>query len=290
VNLTGIRHRRRLALVAAVGVAAGLLLLLSPRHRDLYFGTAQRATTPVKEVATGVASGVRMAMSGLPAAIGPVVFAPGRTLAPGPDGRVRVPATTAAPLPRLPAEGVPKGWELHEFIGRADVRLIRGPEGLALLLRADRTSFALYRDLIVDLAMLPRLSWKWRVTRLPTRGDVRQRTSDDQAAQVYVIIPRWPSPRTTSDVIGYIWDSTAPVGTTAVSPHAANVRVIVVESGPARLGAWQHYERDVAADFVRLFGREPGRVGGVAVMIDANDTASSAEAAIGALTFSPPPA
>ena len=35
---------------------------------------------------------------------------------------------------------------------------------------------------------------------------------NDQAAQVYVIFPRWPS-LATSDVIGYVWDTQAPIGT-----------------------------------------------------------------------------
>jgi hypothetical protein len=288
--------RRRVLAIVGLGVlvVAAALMLLSPRHREFYFGTARRASTPVKQVATdvasGVASGVRIAMTGPPAEIKPVAISTrGRTLAMDPDGRLRVPITTEAPLPRLPADGVPKGWELREFTGRADVQMIRAPQGLAVLLKADRTSFALYRDVIVDLDVLPRLSWTWRVTKLPLRGDVRQKASDDQAAQVYVIFPRWPSPRATSDVIGYVWDSTAPVGTTIVSPHASNVRVVVVESGPGQLNSWQRQERDVAADFAGLFGRRPSRVGGVAVMIDANDTASTAEAAIGHLTFSRTP-
>jgi hypothetical protein len=202
--------RRRVLAIVGLGVlvVAAALMLLSPRHREFYFGTARRASTPVKQVATdvasGVASGVRIAMTGPPAEIKPVaVSTRGRTLAMDPDGRLRVPITTETPLPRLPADGVPKGWELREFTGRADVQMIRAPQGLAVLLKADRTSFALYRDVIVDLDVLPRLSWTWRVTKLPLRGDVRQKASDDQAAQVYVIFPRWPSPRATSDVIGY---------------------------------------------------------------------------------------
>jgi len=281
------RPRRVAILVALVLAVAAVLTLLSPRHRAFYFGTARRASTPVTQAATSVAAGMRIAITGPAAGITPVAVSErGRTLAVGPDGRLRVPLATESPLPRLPLDAVPEGWEVREFAGRADVRMIRAPQGVAMLLRADRTSFALFRDVIVDLDLLPRLSWTWRVTKLPVRGDVRQKARDDQAAQVYVIFPRWPSPRATSDVIGYVWDSTAPVGTSVASPHAPNVRVIVVASGSAQLNVWQRHERDVAADFASLFGRRPSRVGGVAVMIDANDTASVAEAAIADLTFS----
>ena len=88
------------------------------------------------------------------------------------------------------------------------------------------------------------------------------------------------------DGIGYVGDSHAPVGTRVRSPKADNVRIVVVESGPARLGAWQAYERDVAADYAELFGRRPPRVGMVAVMIDSDDTRGRAEALLGDLVFS----
>ena len=189
------------------------------------------------------------------------------------------------PPPRIPIEGVPSGWQLREFSGRAEVELVRGERALAFRLRSSRTSFALYRDMVVSLDEFPTLAWSWKVAQLPAGGDVRERLRDDQAAQIYVVFPRWPSARTRSDVIGYVWDTTAPVGTTVTSPKASNVKIIVVESGPAHRGAWQRQRRNVAADYQTLFGRQPPRVGAIAVMIDANDTGSSAEATIGDLMF-----
>jgi hypothetical protein len=197
---------------------------------------------------------------------------------------LRIPISDEPPF-RLPALGVPAGWELREFAGRAEVELVRGAHGLAVHLRADRASFALYRDLVVGLDEFPALGWSWMVARLPSGGDVRQAARDDQAAQVYVIFPRWPSPRSQSDVIGYVWDTTAPVGTTLTSAKAANVRIMVVESGQGRLGTWRRQWRNVAADYRTLFGRSAPRVGAIAVMIDSNDTASGAEATIGNLMF-----
>src|SRR5207245_3162333 len=98
------------------------------------------------------------------------------------------------------------------------------------------------------------------------------------AAQVYVIFPRWPSPRTKSDVVGYIWDSRAPVGTRLKSPRADNVRIVVVESGGARLNEWRAYERNVAADYAALFGRQPPRAGKLASMVDSKDPRGGREA------------
>ncbi|MBI2159258.1 MAG: DUF3047 domain-containing protein [Candidatus Rokubacteria bacterium] len=181
---------------------------------------------------------------------------------------------------------MPPGWELKEFAGRAAIELVRGDPGLAIRLRSAQASFALYRDVIVDLREFPVLAWQWRVARLPAAGDVRELAADDQAAQVYVIFPRWPAPLVNSEVIGYVWDSQAPVGTRLASLKAPNVRIIVVESGASRLDAWQPQERNVAEDYLALFGRQPPRVGQVALMIDANDTRSDAEALFAEIAFS----
>ena len=153
------------------------------------------------------------------------------------------------------AERLPPAWALKEFAGergRADPR--RRPPGVPP--GSDKSSFALHRDVVLDLRRSPVLTWTWKVARLP-RGDVRDPHRDDQAAQVYVLFPRWPSPRTTSDVHRLRLGFSGARRHDAGPPAGPNVRIIVVESGPARLGTWVREERDVAADYRALFGREP---------------------------------
>jgi hypothetical protein len=254
-------------LVLAAGVG---ILLASPRQRALYFGEPPASAAP-PPAAVVAAVGGGPAVSSLDAA-----------------GRLRVRIADREPS-RLPAEGVPPGWAVKEFTGRAAVEVVRADGRLAARLRSERTSFALHRDVVVELRELPYLSWSWKVAKLPAGGDVREAARDDQAAQVYVIFPRWPSPRTSSDVIGYVWDSRAPVGTRLKHPRAGNVGIVVVESGPGRLNEWRTYERNVAADYAALFGRQPSRVGKVAVMVDTNDTRGEADVLFGDLIFSRTP-
>jgi hypothetical protein len=163
-----------------------------------------------------------------------------------------------------------------------------GDPSVELVRRSAGNSFALHRDLVLDLDRYPLLSWAWNVSRLPAGGDVRVPGRDDQAAGVYVVFPRWPSPRTSSDVIGYVWDTGAPVGTRLPHPKAPNVRIIVVESGSQRLGEWLRQQRNVAEDYRALFGRQPPRAGTVGLAIDSNDTQSEAEALFGELAFARP--
>ena len=203
---------------------------------------------------------------------------------PDAEGRIRVRVSDRVP-PRLPAEGIPAGWTAREFVGQASVELVRDEARLAVRLKSERSSFALYRDVVVDLNEFPFLTWAWKVVRMPADGDVRERAVDDQAAQVYVIFPRWPAPLQNSDVVGYVWDSRAPVGTQVTSTQAANVKIIVVASGRGQADTWRVEQRDVAKDYAALFGRPAPRVGQVALMIDTNDTKEAAEALIGDLIF-----
>jgi hypothetical protein len=266
--------------LAAVLIVGAFVVLANPRHRAFYFG---EPISRVLQRATGSRPALTLTepqRSGL----GTSAVRRGRW---GPDaeGRLRIPLADPVPW-RLPAEGVPPGWEVKEFSGRATVGLERSEGRLALRLRSEQASFALLREVVVDLRELPYLSWWWKVVRLPAEGDVREPGTDDQAAQVYVVFPRWPSPRTNSEVIGYVWDSRAPVGTRLASRKAENVRIVVAESGTAHRDVWQRQQQNVLEDYVALFGREPPRVGHIALMIDSNDTRSVAESLIADLTFS----
>jgi hypothetical protein len=74
----------------------------------------------------------------------------------------------------------------------------------------------------------------------------------------------------------YVWDNRAATESVIHGPRTDRIRKIVLESGPGQCGRWLHYERDLAADFRRAFGEEPGRLVGVGLMTDADNTASRA--------------
>ena len=65
-----------------------------------------------------------------------------------------------------------------------------------------------------------------------------------------------------SQIIGYIWDSTAPVGSIFKSKKSGTVTYVVVRSGPQDLGKWVTERRNVREDFKRIYGEEPEDPGG----------------------------
>lgn len=280
--------RLRLALLACAALAVVGVLLSSPRHRQLYSRLVAPPSAPVPDAppplpdrtpgqtpppSPGTADG--LSTKSAPATATPRA---------GAADRVVVKVADTVP-PTLPSPDLPSGWTLKEFVGPARVEVVREDSSLAFRLVSEGSSFALSRDVVLDVKLFPILRWRWKVVKLPTGGDARERARDDQAAQVYLVFPRWPSPRTNSDVIGYVWDTHAPPGAKLTSPQSANVKVVVLQSGGERMGQWVEEERNIYRDYVELFNREPPRVGKVALMVDSNDTQSQAEAFVEDLLF-----
>jgi hypothetical protein len=120
----------------------------------------------------------------------------------------------------------------------------------------------------------PFLSWRWRVEQLPTGADESVKRGNDSAAGVYVLFDSRVLPR----VIKYVWSSSLPVSTRLKSPHYRRARIIVLQSGPATDGAWYQETVNIYQDYKELFGGEPGKVEGIAVLTDSDNTQTQAEA------------
>jgi hypothetical protein len=183
------------------------------------------------------------------------------------------------------SSGPPAGWELKEWKGAAKFDVVDTEAGKTIHLRSSSTSSALYREIKFDIREYPYISWRWKVVTIPQGADVRKKSTDDQAAQVYVIFPKFPA-LVNSKLVGYIWDTGAPAGSIVTSTKTSNTRYIVIKSGKTGLGEWFTEKRNVYEDYRKLFGEEPPMVGRVSVMIDSDDTKSAAESYIGDIYFS----
>ncbi|CAG1064586.1 hypothetical protein BAC1_00147 [uncultured bacterium] len=182
-------------------------------------------------------------------------------------------------------ESAPRGWKVKEWKGKADINVVKTHFGNAVHMKSSNTSSAIYSEVDFDIKEFPFLNWRWKVTKLPKGADVRKKKADDQAAQVYVVFPRWPE-TVNSRLVGYIWDSSAPAGHTFHSTKSKNTRYVVLRSGQAGLGDWFQEKRNVYDDYRALFKEEPPKAGSVSIMIDSDDTDSSAESFIGDIYFS----
>ena len=74
----------------------------------------------------------------------------------------------------------------------------------------------------------------------------------------------------------YSWSRVSQPGEVVVNERADRIRKIVVDSGPGELRRWRDHKRDLAADFRRAFGEEPGALTSMAVMTDSDNSRASA--------------
>jgi hypothetical protein len=176
---------------------------------------------------------------------------------------------------RLPAD-----WQIKVNHGKPDVSVCGNGDNSCVHLKSVKSSFGLERHVDIDPRQTPFVTWNWKVAQLPSGGDFRHSSTDDQAAQVLVAF---------SDhrIIEYLWDSTAPKGTGAGASFIPLVHIyaIVCESGADSLNQWLTENRNVAADYERAFGKPAPHVEGLRIQINSQHTGTSAESYFGEVAF-----
>lgn len=140
---------------------------------------------------------------------------------------------------------------------------------------------------------LHHLAWQWRVDEPNPAADLRSRQGDDIALKVCTLwdlpIERVPfferqvlrlarahaGEALPAATVCYVWDAHLPPGTELPSPFTRRLRYVVLRSGGDPIHAWTSERRDIAADFMRLFGAETPELPvllGIAVGADADNT------------------
>ena len=219
------------------------------------------------------------------------------------------------PLPSITAgttEKPPAPWQILGFpqknttkpITQFDVVTLDGAR--ALRVRADNS----YGNL-VDEASGPipgDLAWSWRLDKPLPQADIATRGGDDSALKVCVLfaepLDRVPllqrgllsaeRSRTGQDLpaatLCYLWDDKYPPGTNGNNAFTSRLRFIVLRGPEAPLGTWATQTRNVAKDFMLMFGKESPDVppvAGVLVGADADNTHGHSEGYVRDLRWLP---
>jgi len=206
---------------------------------------------------------------------------------------------SAADPPTVPIEdwskqpdgktGIPEGWKGQSWGSpKYEFRIVTQSGRKVLHLKSNSDSSTISKEIKVDVKLHPILQWSWQAVTLPKGGDARKSATDDQAAQLYVTFPRFPS-TVRSRIIGYIWDSTEPAGASFQSAKVSSVHYIVVRSGSADLGKWITEKRNVLEDYKKIYGASPGEpAGAITLSINSQNTGSRAESLFGKILFKKP--
>ena len=208
-------------------------------------------------------------------------------------------------------ESLPSAWRPLEFkkIPRhTSYSLVRDGDAVVVKAVSRASASGLVCRIAVDPRRYPIVEWQWKIEGLIERADVHARGGDDYPARLYITFASEPARLGFLDrakfealkllygdapplaAINYIWEGRAPLGAIVPNAYTSRVKMIVVESGSARVGRWVSERRDLLADYRAAFGEEPPDVSGVAIMTDTDNTGESAVAYYGDIGFESPPA
>ena len=208
---------------------------------------------------------------------------------PVPCSWTRIAATSPTP---------PARWKHLRFPGKRpnDYRFEQLDGREALRVQASSSTSMLRKDLRIAPEQLDRLHFSWKVPALIDTADMsvgersdspvrivlafegdRSRFSarDAMLSELANALTGEPMPYAT---LMYVWDNHQAVGTVLQNKRTGRIRKLVLESGPAHLGQWRDYTRDVRADFRHAFGEEPGALVAVGLMTDTDNTRTTARA------------
>lgn len=218
------------------------------------------------------------------------------------DAYITVAAFSAA----RPGDALPAGWTLRDSPNiKVHTRYSLVDDNGVTVLRADSAAGAagIGRELKVNPAEFPLLRWRWKIANLIGQADLRTKEGDDFPARIYITfdypLEKLPffersklrlaraffDPQLPAATLCYVWDGKAPAETIAPSAYTDRVRLIVAESGPARIGQWVTMERNIARDFRTAFGETAPPVNGIVIATDSDNTGAKATAFYGDISF-----
>ena len=165
------------------------------------------------------------------------------------------------------SQGISNGWQNVAFFKKpTDYRACREGTNFYLLGVADKACSALSVKLDVAPPRKLVLRWRWRIDGMVTNGSERELSKFDHAARVLVAFDTFIGPPRT---LNYLWANVEPPGTILEHPKSSRAQLIVLESGNGKAGQWVAEERDVTADWRKVFpGKPMPKVVGLGVMTD----------------------
>lgn len=189
-------------------------------------------------------------------------------------------------------------WQHCAFPGKKSTRYraVRLDGRDAVLSESDSAASMLRQHLRVEPSELGKLGFSWKVPTMISGADMTQRDSDDSPVRVLLAfegdrskfsaknamlselalaLTGEPMPYAT---LMYVWGTHSAPESVLINPRTDRIRKLVLESGPARLGRWLDYERDIRADYEKAFGEAPGALVGIAIMTDSDNTRQKASA------------
>lgn len=207
-----------------------------------------------------------------------------------------------------PGSAYPPGWReltFSRFRKATHYTMVDDCGTTVVEATTDGGSSGLVHLLDIDPRKYPVLTWRWEVLALIPGADNTRADAEDAPARVDISFAGDTKKLSIQDrvfftlvkalagldmpyaTLEYIWGNGAPRETVVINTWTSRIRMILVESGADRTGAWVTERRNVYDDYRRVFGEEPGRITAIGINTDADATGEKARAYYGDIAFLP---
>lgn len=200
---------------------------------------------------------------------------------------------------------VPDGWKPLSFknIPRSTIyEVVKDGDKTVVKADSNVSASGLIKEVRINPRDYPIIRWRWKVNNLVQKSDTTRKDGDDYPARVYVTFEYDPDKVSVGKklkykagrvlfgdipigAINYVWETKAPIGVILDNAYTDFVKIIVVQSGPNRVGLWIDETRNIYDDYKMAFGEEPPMINGVAIMSDTDNTKERAVAYYGDIVF-----
>ena len=204
-----------------------------------------------------------------------------------------------------PGGPLPDGWKPLTFKNIPKLttyELVRDGGRVVIKASSDASASGLTKAVKIDPKEFPVVRWQWKVDNLLKTSDATRKDGDDYPARLYITFEYDPDKVSIGKklkykagqvlfgdipigAISYVWERKAPVGAVIDNAYTDFVKMVVVESGPQKIGAWADESRNIYEDYTKAFGEEPPLINGVAIMSDTDNTKERVTAYYGDIVF-----
>jgi hypothetical protein len=170
-----------------------------------------------------------------------------------------------------------------DFVGRNDFNVERTAQGVFLRSVPHKSASGVYQAVELDGGQLTRIRWRWRVDQLHETADVRKLATEDFGAMVMFVFGKPSFLNRDVPTLGYVWTATPTINETIIRSQRHKTLAYIQLRGRADVGRLRVEERNVAADYRNVFGKDPGELKFIAVFNDNDQTNEAASALFGAI-------
>lgn len=204
-----------------------------------------------------------------------------------------------------PGTSLPDGWKpltFKKIPKLTQYELVNDGTQVVVKAMSDSSASGLTKAVKIDPREYPIVRWRWKVENLLKTSDATRKDGDDYPGRLYITFEYDPDKVSVGKTlkykagrvlfgdipiaaINYVWERKAPVGAIIDNAYTDFVKMVVVESGPQKLGMWIDEERNIYEDYKKAFREEPPMINGVAIMSDTDNTKERATAYYGDIVF-----